>query len=60
MYECTEIGCPNKVSHPGQFCVMHDFDEEDDDEGFDPSNPEHLCIGCGDELRPDLMGYAGG
>lgn len=20
MYECAEIGCPNRVAHPGQFC----------------------------------------
>lgn len=20
MYECAELGCPNRVAHPGQFC----------------------------------------
>lgn len=44
MYECETLGCPNYVSHPGQFCLectqrnessSDDLDEEyDEEEGY--------------------------
>lgn len=75
MYDCDQIGCPNKVSHIGQLCLPCEQEEDDDHDDYDDESEigaAHLCIGCGQreailngccamctELRPDLMGYAG-
>lgn len=39
MYECETLGCPEYVSHPGQYCLRctqeREADEDDSDEEYD-------------------------
>lgn len=64
MYECSEIGCTNKVAHPGQPCTrcdleigIRDSDYEDDDE-LDVERP---CFECGkrEAILNGLCGMCG-
>lgn len=55
MFECANLGCPERVSHPGQFCLVCTQREENggeyDDEDFDEAenyelSVEHTCVKC--------------
>lgn len=53
MYECSELGCVNKVAHLGQSCTQCDLlltireCGDDSDYEYDESDAESTCFKCG-------------
>lgn len=69
MYECPELGCTNRVGHPGQPCTRCDFEialresegDSEYDYEYDETDAEHTCFKCGkrEAILNGLCGMCG-